>query len=145
MYFGMRPRWDRRGLPWLVPTERMAERFGVPLEGGVEEAPAEPRPEWRSDLGSLGESEVVRRLTEDFDVNLFRPYPDSETVELAVQHLVSRRVVGLQIKTVDVEQTRLRATVSVLASSFRPWPTTYFLAPSCPPAQSPFPQHFLLI
>src|SRR5258708_22997516 len=111
----------------------MAERFGVPLEGGVEEAPAEPRPEWRSDLGSLGESEVVRRLTEDFDLNLFRPYPDSETVELAVQHLVSRRVVGLQIKTVDVGQTRLLATVSVLAPTFRPCPTTTFLPPRSPP------------
>jgi hypothetical protein len=145
MYFGMRPRSDSRWLPWLVPTERMAERFGVPLEGLVEEAPAEPRPEWRSDLGSLGESEVVRRLTEDFDLNLFRPYPDSETVELAVLHLVSRRVVGLQIKTVDVEQARLRATVSVLASSFRPWPTTYFVVLGWHRDESRFHEEFLLI
>ena len=145
MRFGMRPRSDSRWLPWLVPTERMAERFGVPLEGLVEEAPAEPRPEWRSDLGSLGESEVVRRLTEDFDLNLFRPYPDSETVELAVMHLVSRRMVGLQIKTVDVEQARLRATVSVLASSFRPWPTTYFVVLGWHRDESRFHEEFLLI
>jgi hypothetical protein len=145
MYFGMRPRSDSRWLPWLVPTERMAERLGVSVEGVLEEAPAEARPEWRSDVGSLGESEVVRRLTEDFDLNLFRPYPDSETVELAVLHLVTRLVVGLQIKTVDVSQTRLRATVSVLASSFRPFPTTYFVVLGWHRDESRFHEEFLLI
>jgi hypothetical protein len=145
MYFGMRPRSDSRWLPWLVPTERMAERFGVPLEGLVEEAPAEPRPEWRSDLGSLGESEVVRRLTEDFDLNLFRPYPDSETVELAVLHLISRRVVGLQIKTVDITEARLHANVNVHAASFRPRPSTYFVVLGWQRDESRFHQEFLLI
>jgi hypothetical protein len=145
MVFGMRPRSDSRWLPWLVPTERMAERFGPFLAGVLEEAPAEPRPEWRSDLGSLGESEVLRRLTEDFDLNLFRPFPDSETVELAVLHLVTRRIVGLQIKTVDVSQTRRRATVSVLASSFRPFPTTYFVVLGWYRDESRFHEEFLLI
>jgi hypothetical protein len=146
MYFGMRPRSDSRWLPWLVPTERMAERLGVSVEGGVlEEALPEARPEWRSDLGTLGESEVVRRLTEDFDLNLFRPFPDSETVELAVLHLVTRRVVGLQIKAVDVERTRLRATVSVRASSFRPFPTTYFVVLGWHRDESRFHEEFLLI
>src|SRR6202158_1990766 len=145
MYFGMRPRSDSRWLPWLVPTGRMAERLGVSLEGVLEEAPAELQPEWRSDLGSLGEAEVVRRLTEDFDLNLFRPYPDSETVELAVLHLVTRRVLGLQIKTVDVSPTRLRATVSVRASSFRPFPTTYFAVLGWHRAETRFHEEVLLI
>ncbi|HET6310530.1 MAG TPA: hypothetical protein VFH00_05960 [Candidatus Nitrosotalea sp.] len=145
MYFGMRPRSDSRWLPWLVPTERMAERLGVSVEGVLEEAPAEPRPEWRSDLGSLGESEVVRRLTEDFDLNLFRPYPDFETVELAVLHLVSRRVVGLQIKTVDITAARLHANVNVHAASFRPWPSTYFVVLGWRRDESRFHEEFLLI
>src|SRR5438105_4852063 len=51
--FGMRPRSDARWLPWLVPLERLVERFGAPL-GRLEEALAELRPEWRSDVGSLG-------------------------------------------------------------------------------------------
>jgi hypothetical protein len=145
MYFGMRPRSDSRWLPWLVPTERMAERLGVSVEGFLEEAPAGPRPEWRSDLGTLGESEVVGRLAEDGNLNLFRPFPDLETVELAVLHLATRRVVGLQIKTVDIEQARLHATVNVLASSFRPFPTTYFVILAWRRDESRFHDEFLLI
>ena len=145
MVFGMRPRSDSRWRQWLVPTERMAERFGVSMERALEEAPVGPRPEWRSDLGFLGESEVVRRLAEDGDLNLFRPFPDSETVELAVLHLTTRRVVGLQIKTVDISQAKLHATVDVYASSFRPFPTTYFAVLAWHRDQSRFHEEFLLI
>jgi len=94
--FGMRPRSDTRWLPWLVPIERLGERFGAPL-GRLEEALPELRPEWRSDVGSLGETEVMRRLAETSSLNVFRPFPDLETAELAVLHLDSRGIVGLQI------------------------------------------------
>lgn len=122
----MRPRSDSHWLPWLVPSERMVERFGVPAEG-IEEVAVERRPEWRSDIGFLGECEVTRLLAEAGNLNLFRPFPDSETAEIAILHLDSRRVVGLQVKTVDVGNARLRATVNVYASSFRASPTTYFV------------------
>jgi hypothetical protein len=145
MRFGMHPRSDSRWLPWLVPTGLMAERFGISLEAILEEAPVEPRPQWRSALGTLGESEVVRRLNEDFDLNLFRPFPDNETVELAALHLVTRRIVGLQIKTVDVSRSRLYATVDVYASSFRPFPTTYFVVLAWHRDESRFHDEFLLI
>jgi hypothetical protein len=125
MEFGMRPRSDSRWLQWLVPQERLASRFGVAVEA-LAEASEELRPEWRSDVGFLGESEVVRRLAEAGDLNLFRPFPDLETVELAVLHLITRRVVGLQIKTVDVSQAKLRATVNIRGLSFRSSPTTFF-------------------
>jgi hypothetical protein len=126
MEFGMRPRSDSRWLPWLVPAERLVERFGVQVEALVE-APVELRRDWRSALGFLGETEVTRRLAEAEDLNLFRPFPDNETDELAVLHLTTRRVIGLQVKTVDVENDRLRATVNVYASSFRPSPATYIV------------------
>jgi hypothetical protein len=126
MQFGMRPRSDTRWLPWLVPSERLVERFGVSAER-VEELPVEPRPEWRSDLGFLGESEVIRRLAEAGDTNLFRPFPDSETAEIAALDLTSRQVIGLQVKTVDIDETHNHATVHVYASSFRPSPTTFFI------------------
>lgn len=119
--FGMRPRSDSRWLPWLVPAETVVERFGV--EVALEEAATlaiGPRTTWRSDLGFLGESEVIRQLAEDSVLNLFRPYPDMETAELAVLHLESRRVLGLQIKTVGVDSAHPVPKVSVLASSFRP-------------------------
>jgi hypothetical protein len=129
MGFGMRPRSDSRWLPWLVPPDRLAERFGIrspAAEVGTEAVPVGPAPSWRSDLGFLGESEVVRRLAEDADLNLFRPFPDLETAELAVLHLVRRRVVGIQVKTVGIDNARPSATVAVRALSFRPAPTTYF-------------------
>jgi hypothetical protein len=123
--FGMHPRSDSRWLPWLVPADRIVERLGVAAEGL--EAPAGRPPEWRSDVGFLGEAEVTRRLAESGELNLFRPFPDSETAEIAVLHRVSRRVVGLQVKTVDVTEARLHATVHVYAPSFRASPTTHIV------------------
>jgi hypothetical protein len=127
MGFGMAPHSNSRWLPFLVPADALAERFGVTLAGGSAETGdvAAVRPEWRSDLGFLGESEVVRRLAEDGELNLFRPFPDLETSELVVLHLISRRVLGIQIKTVGIDAGRPAATVSVLASSFRESAATY--------------------
>ncbi|HEV2035362.1 MAG TPA: hypothetical protein VGU71_14390 [Candidatus Dormibacteraeota bacterium] len=146
MGFGMRPRSDSRWLPFLVPLERLGVRFGVvvpPVSLG--EVVVAPRPSWRSDLGFLGESEVVRLLAEGSDLNLFRPFPDLETAELAVLHLESRRVLGLQIKTVGIESGRPSATVSVLASSFRPAPNTYFVVLAWLRAEGRFHDEYLLI
>jgi hypothetical protein len=127
MSFGMRPRSNSRWLPWLVPSERLVERFGMsPVEVVITEEIG-PRPMWRSDLGFLGESEVVRRLAEREELNLFRPFPDSETAELLGLHLATRRVVGLQIKTVGIDAAHISGTVAVLESSFRPAPSTYFV------------------
>jgi len=144
MEFGMRPRSDSRWLPWLVPTERVVERFGLPVEG-VPGAPVEVRPEWRTAVGFLGEAEVVRRLAESENLNLFRPFPDSETAEIAVLHLDSRRVIGLQVKTVEVNLSRLHATVDVYASSFRPAPTTYIVVVAWLRDEARFHEECLLI
>jgi hypothetical protein len=127
MGFGMNPHANSRWLPFLVPTENMVDRFGVT---GAEAAVAEvapPSPVWRGELGFLGESEVVRLLAEDGELNLFRAFPDLETSELVAQHLASRRLLGIQIKTVGVDTDYPAATVSFLASSFRPSPTTWIV------------------
>jgi hypothetical protein len=128
MGFGMNPRSDSRWLPFLVPSDRLVERFGVSRAEAVEAELVPPSPVWRSDLGFLGESEVVRLLAEDGYLNLFRAFPDSETSELVVMHLIRRRVLGIQIKAVGVDAAHPVGTISVLASSFRPSPTTYFVA-----------------
>jgi hypothetical protein len=143
--FGMKPRSDSRWLHWLVPAERLVERFGpeVTLEEGV--AWALPRPTWRSDLGFLGESQIVRSLAEGSELNLFRPFPDLETCELAVLHLESRNVLGLQIKTVGVDRARPAATVSVLASSFRQSPTTFVVVLAWLRDEGRFHDQFLFI
>ena len=140
----MRPRSDSRWLPWLVPSERVVDRLGVPA-AGVEEVVVEPRPQWRSDVGFLGEAEVTRRLAESGDLNLFRAFPDSETAEIAVLHLESRRVIALQVKTVDVNRERPRATVNVYASSFRASPTTYFVVVAWLGDEARFHEECLLI
>ena len=128
MGFGMNPRSDSRWLPFLVPTEHMVERFGISVaEAAAVRETAARSPVWRSELGFLGESEVIRLLATSGDLNLFRAFPDVETSELVVRHLSSRRVLGIQIKTAGVDATNPRATVSFLASSFRPAPTTWIV------------------
>src|SRR6267143_4018352 len=89
MSFSMQPRSTSRWLPWLVSSDRLVEKFGVPLGLPAAAVPAEPPRLRRSPLGFLGESEVVRRLAEAERLNLFRPFPDLETVELAVRNLPS--------------------------------------------------------
>jgi hypothetical protein len=124
--FGMHPRERSRLYEFLIPTDRLVERLGV---GPTVAAPpaAEPHPMWRSDLGFLGEAEVIRLLAEYGDLNLFRPFPDLETSELAAMDLSKRRVVGLQIKTIGVDPAHPAGTVGIHAASFRPSPTTYFV------------------
>jgi len=124
--FGMRPRSDSRWLRWLVAVEKLAERFGVTV-GAAAEVAVEvlPRPTWRSDVGFLGEAEVVRLLADGTELNLFRPFPDLETAEVVALHLESRRVLGIQVKTVGVDAMHPSQSVTVLASSFRPSPDTY--------------------
>ncbi len=126
MSFGMRPRSDSRWLPYLVETERLVERFGVTPK--IELVPEiGPSPTWRSELGFLGESEVTRRLAESGSLNLFRPFPDSETAELLALHQTSRAVIGLQVKTVGIDAAHSAATVTARASSLQTAPSTYFL------------------
>ena len=124
--FGMHPRERSRFHEFLIPTARLAERFGIPAPAAAAPLP-QPRPMWRSDVGFLGEAEVTRLLAENGDLNLFRPFPDLETSELAALHLTSRRVLGLQIKTVGVDPAHPAGNVGIHASSFRPSQTTYFV------------------
>lgn len=145
MSFSMQPRSTSRWLRWLVSSDRLVERFGVPL--GLPAAPivAELPRLRRSLLGFLGESEVVRRLAEAERLNLFRPFPDLETVELAVRHLDSGHVVGLQIKTVSVDAVDPNRPVDIYTSSFRPAPTTYFVVVAWVPDDRRFHDKCLVI
>ena len=125
MAFGMNVLSHSRWQPWLVPSDRLGDKFGL-SPGLSVPAVVEDRPRSSSsDLGFLGESEVVRRLAEAEDLNLFRPFPDLETAELLVRHRPTGRVIGLQVKTVTVDAAHLRPSVDVRISSFRPAPTTY--------------------
>jgi hypothetical protein len=122
LHAGGRTRWA----PYLVARERLAQRFGAPASG--EALPAEAWLDLRVDrgrVGFLGESEAVRRLAEAESLNLFRPFPDLETVELLARHVTSHRFLGLQLKTVGWDPDHLENKVYVRRSSFRPAPSTY--------------------
>jgi len=143
-HFGMHPRERSRFYPFLVPTEHLAERFGItPTEALA--PPVEPRPMWRSDLGALGEIETARLLAESGEMNLFRPFPDLETAELAALHLTSRRVLGIQIKTIGVNPAHPAGTVTIHLSSFRPSPSTYLVGLAWLREENRFHEECLLI
>ncbi len=50
-------------------------------------------------LGFLGESEVLRRLAKNSRLDLFRPFPDMEIVEVLARDNATGRFAGLQVKT----------------------------------------------
>jgi hypothetical protein len=127
MSFAMDPRSAGPWARFVVPTERLVESFGIGPDAMPEVPVAEASATWRSDLSFLGEAEVVRLLAESTDLDLFRPFPDLETSEVGVLNERSRRVLGVQVKTVSVDRAHPSATVSVLASGFRPSPSSHFV------------------
>ena len=118
-----------RWAPFLVPREKLAERFGIVAPP----APSAPPPhEWggptvvdRRQEGFLGEAEVVRRLAEVGSLALFRPFPDLETVEVLALQLESRGWAGLQVKTAGWDRAHVETRVYLRRSSFRAAPSTF--------------------
>ncbi len=117
---------ESRWAPYLVARERLAERFGIA-------APSSPASSEdllslgvdRGHEGFLGEMEGVRRLAEAESLNLFRPFPDLETVEVLARHISSRRFLGLQVKTVGWDREHLENRIYVRRSSFRSSASTF--------------------
>ena len=145
MSFSVKPGSKGRWLPWLVPADRLAEKFGVPPGLPALAVPEEvPRLE-RGPLGFLGETEVIRRLAEADHLNLFRPFPDLETVEIAVRQRGTGHVVGLQIKTVSVDAVNPNRPVDIHMASFRPALTTYFAVVAWMPGERRFHEECLVI
>jgi hypothetical protein len=135
--------------PYLVDREHLAKRIGLgqprrtTLEDMIGElAPAAHDPR---DVGSLGEAEVLRQLAENPLLNLFRPFPDLETVELVVRNTVSHQIVGLQVKTVGVDPDHPEATVSIREPSFRPSKKTWLIVVAWLRQESHFHPECLLI
>ena len=106
-------------------------RFVFPLEGladavlaGVKPTVAAPGPRRRGKIaravGFRGETEVVRRLADSDELTLYRPFPDLETAEVAALHEKTRRVLGIQVKTIGVDKRHPHNTVDIDLASFRP-------------------------
>jgi hypothetical protein len=84
--------------------------------------PSERHHSW---LGFLGEAEVVRRLAENSRIDLFRPFPDLEMVEVLAQDNVTRNLAGLQVKSATVahptEEAQYHVRKSTLSHVANTW------------------------
>ena len=120
-----RSRWR----PYLVPRGQLAEHIlGMALSEALQRLdpdllkPSERHHAW---LGFLGESEVVRRLAESSRLDLFRPFPDLEMVEVLVRDNVTRNFAGLQVKAATVAhptgEAQFRVRKSTLSRAANTW------------------------
>jgi hypothetical protein len=136
--------------PYLVRRERLAERLmGSLLPIPALEPAAEPalRPidRYARWLGFLGEAEVIRRLAENPELDLFRPFPDLEMVEVLVRTRITRRYLGLQVKTGVPAEPHGAARIAIPKATLVPTPSTFIAALAWMAEQRQFADEFLLI
>ena len=79
-------------------------------------------------MGIRGEAEVIRRLTDEGALNIFRPFPDLESAEIAVRHVETFQILGLQVKTTGAAATGDEVTVNTKVHSFDVAANTWLLA-----------------
>ncbi|PYQ65571.1 MAG: hypothetical protein DMF54_10630 [Acidobacteria bacterium] len=137
--------------PYLVPRERLGERLlgsppPIPALESVEETVLPPIDRYARWLGFLGEAEVVRRLAENPELDVFRPFPDLEMVEVLTRNRITHRYCGLQVKTgVPTEAHDGEARIPIRKATLVPAPTTNIAALAWIAEQRQFADEFLLI
>jgi hypothetical protein len=129
--FSMHPRYSHWH-PYLVPHDQLAERI---LGTSVDEAltlvdvellkPSQRHNQW---LQFLGESEVIRRLAQSPRLDLFRPFPDLEMVEVLARDNVTCNFAGLQVKAATMSATDNRGSVDVRKATLSNAATTWLVA-----------------
>ena len=136
--------------PYLIPTDTLATRIlgaeppptrPSAVDDALELEPEERHNQW---LGFLGEAEVVRRLARNARLDLFRPFPDLEMVEVLVRDSLTGRFVGLQVKT-GVPGAHGAAAIHVQKSTFVPSPSTFVAGLVWLPSAGEFADECLLI
>jgi hypothetical protein len=117
--------------PYLVPRTELAERIlGMPVTEAAERLepyllePGDRHNQW---LGFLGESEVIRRLAQSSRLDLFRPFPDVEMVEVLARGNVTHKFAGLQVKTATVSQPYGEAHIHIRKATLSNHPTTWLV------------------
>lgn len=128
--FSMHPTAVTHWRPYLVPSSELAARLlgaqpppsgAEPMDAGEGLEPQDRHNQW---LGFLGESEVIRRLAENARLDLFRPFPDLEMVEVLARDNATGRFAGLQVKTAVPAQYG-EAHIHIQKTTFVPAPTTW--------------------
>ena len=140
---GRRSRWARH----VFPRELMAEAMLAGVKSTVHVPPLPLRRQGRAAraVGFRGEVEVIRRLAETNELTIYRPFPDLETAEVVVLHERSRRVMGIQVKTIGVDKRHPRDTVDIDMTSFRPSATTWIVVVAWDRDEEVFRDQCLLI
>ena len=116
--------------PYLVPRSHLAERIlGTPVAAAVNSRPYRLEPSERHNewLGFLGEAEVIRRLAQTPRLDLFRPFPDLEMVEVLARDNVTGVFAGLQVKTATVEHRYGEAHIHVHKATLTAAATTWLV------------------
>lgn len=119
--------------PHLVPRERLAERLissplPIPSFEVPEELELEVVDRYAHWLGFLGETEVIRRLAENPDLDLFRPFPDLEMVEVLVRNRLTGGFVGLQVKAGVPAEHYGEARIYIRKATFAPSTGAFLVA-----------------
>ncbi len=135
--------------PYLVPREQLAERLlgsppPIPALESLEELAPEPIDRYTRWLGFLGESEVIRRLAENANLDLFRPFPDLEMVEVLARNSVTGRFLGIQVKAGAIGEYG-EAQISIRKATLVPAASTFIVALAWMPEERQFADEFILI
>src|SRR5256885_7663360 len=118
----------------------------VPALEPAEETVLAPIDRYARWLGFLGEAEVVRRLAENPSLDLFRPFPDLEMVEVLARSRITYRYCGLQVKTgVPAEARGGEARIAIRKATLMPATSTSIVALAWMAEQRQFADEFLLI
>jgi hypothetical protein len=114
---------------YLVPRDELAVRLlGRATPSAFELLGREELDDYASWLGSVGEQQVIGRISSVNDLSLFRPFPDLETVEVLVRNNITGRFLGLQVKTAVPDPERHgEAHLQIRKASFVPAPSTYLV------------------
>jgi hypothetical protein len=117
--------------PYLVPHAQLAERIlGKPVSQAMMQLdpellrPRERRNQW---LGFLGESEVIRKLAQSSRLDLFRPFPDLEMVEVLARDNATGTFAGLQVKAATISGTRGEAHINIRKATLSLAPSTWLV------------------
>jgi hypothetical protein len=146
--FSMHPKHSH-WRPYLVPHEQLAERIlGTPVAQAMTLLDPEllkPRERHNQWLEFLGESEVIRRLAQSPRLDLFRPFPDLEMVEVLARDNVTRNFAGLQVKAATVSANDGEARFDVRKATLSNAATTWLVALAWQNETARFDEECLLI
>jgi hypothetical protein len=136
--------------PYLVRRERLAERLlgsapPLPSLESADELVGKPIDRYARWLGFLGEAEVVRRLAENSALDLFRPFPDLELVEVLVRNHADGRFLGLQVKTGVPGDRFGEARIAIRKATFVPAASTVIVGLAWLAEQQAFADECLVV